>query len=474
MENRLYAVLKERFFEEMNASIQRHPTYAKDVKAYHRLHMAKERPQVGVVLMSTSAQRQVLSADDFIGTLKSHVNLVKAGNAPGTSIEWVWEDSVALTQYVKEDVSATLTSGNRLVNVSHTPIVAGNNNLQVANNFGQIEVQVNGTTIIASVVDGASGKIGLPFAVSPTDVITVGYYYNNMDKPGFYYTEMLTENTFSMTPLYSVTNEVVIQKTTGIETTAQLANSPVLIDYVLSLTTQVQSNSTLIYLDRDIEYTVQADGTITFLQPLQKGTTLYATYRYQGANRGPFTIDSQYAFNKDAIRGVSLSFGSRMIPGDKQVVVLTDTREVVASVYGGHYNMTMEWKVFSRDPQTTAELADHIVLDIWGNRKEPLRFEGLTITAMDASGESEEAYDDSTQQMYFQTSITMEVMTEWKKFVPYVIKLNRYKFNIRRMEEAQQSVLDGVNQNIVVDVDMWVDPTPFTVTYPKTAFPVYF
>jgi hypothetical protein len=89
--------------------------------------------------------------------------------------------------------------------------------------------------------------------------------------------------------------------------------------------------------------------------------------------------------------------------------------------------MNFEWKVFSRDPMTTSEITDHLVSDIWAFRKEPLRSEGITLQEVTGSGEAESSYDDATQAMYFESTVSMEIRTEWKLFIPYILKLKQYR-----------------------------------------------
>jgi len=479
MENKLYSAIKHRMFEEMNLSIQRHPTYAHGTKAYNRLHMGKERPQTGVVLQSVSSSRINLSPDDYIGDLWSLVALTRVGNYPGSTIEWVWEDAYNLTPYVeKEDVSSTLDPlTQRTVTVANAPIAAGNQNTMPATSFGQVKLYVNGVPLDAAGVDAASGQIRLPYSASSTDKIEVSYYYVDVDKPGYYFIEFDANDNFMITPMYSEFNEVLIAKTTGVEVNAQLTNSPVLLDYVLNLTTKKNFNSTLIYLDRGVDYDVDETGLVTFLRPLQTGTTVYASYRWRGEDRGPFPVKDEYQYIDSAIKGVVLSVGSRKQAGDKQVVVLNPQREQVAKVYGGHYIMNLEWKVFTRDPMSTEELTDHLISDIWGNRKEPLRWEGITIEACDATGEMEESYDDATQAVYFQNTISMEIMTEWKKFVPYILKLAKYRAKVSEGRVVPTDVKDSVtavNPSVWFEEEMWVDNKPFQVIYPKTAYPRFY
>lgn len=475
MQNNLYGAIKHRMFEEMNQSIQRHPTYAGSTKAYHRLHHNKERPQTGVLLRSVSSSRIKLSPDDHIGDLKSLVTLAKVGDSPGSTIEWVWEDAYNLTKYVeKEDVSATLDSTGRLVTVVNTPISAGHQNVEKASNFGQVRLYLDGVKVDALSINADTGQIALPANLAPGVKVEVSYYYSDMDKPGYYFVQF-NQNAFNITPLYSEYNEVVIEKTTGTETEANLNNTPVLVDYVLNLTTKKNFNSTLIYLDREVDYNVDSNGLITFLKPLQAGTTLYASYRWQGENRGPFVVENENEYLDEPIKGVVLAVGSRKKEGDKQVVILNPKREQVAKVYGGHYTMNLDWTVFSRDPMTTEELADHLVSDIWSNRRPSLKWEGITIEECDAASETEEVYDDATGAMYFENNVTMQIMTEWKKFVPYILKLAKYNYKVKMYGEMEGSdIVTGVNTDLVIDLDIQPKGETFEVVYPKMKYPIFY
>lgn len=56
----------------------------------------RERPQYAIILKTSSANQVQLSADNFVGTVQSHVMLARVGNYPGLSIEWVREDQLAI------------------------------------------------------------------------------------------------------------------------------------------------------------------------------------------------------------------------------------------------------------------------------------------------------------------------------------------------------------------------------------------
>jgi len=55
-----------------------------------------ERPQRSIVVKTGSGTQTTLSADNFIGTVSSHIYLSKFLDSPGVSIEWVREDRAAL------------------------------------------------------------------------------------------------------------------------------------------------------------------------------------------------------------------------------------------------------------------------------------------------------------------------------------------------------------------------------------------
>lgn len=56
----------------------------------------KERPQHSIVVKTGGGSRVDLSADNYIGIVTSYVYLTRVQNYPGTALEWVREDSVAI------------------------------------------------------------------------------------------------------------------------------------------------------------------------------------------------------------------------------------------------------------------------------------------------------------------------------------------------------------------------------------------
>lgn len=73
-----------------------HPRYKDIVDNIQGKYSFEQRPQYGIVLKTSSANHVQFSADQFQGTVESHVFKAGVGNSPGLSVEWVQEDAVAI------------------------------------------------------------------------------------------------------------------------------------------------------------------------------------------------------------------------------------------------------------------------------------------------------------------------------------------------------------------------------------------
>lgn len=93
---RMTEQLKRRMILELRRFWATHPRYRDIVDHIQGKSSFRERPQYGIVLKTSSANQVQLSADNFVGTVMSHVMLAKVGDSPGLSIEWVREDELAI------------------------------------------------------------------------------------------------------------------------------------------------------------------------------------------------------------------------------------------------------------------------------------------------------------------------------------------------------------------------------------------
>lgn len=477
-DSRLLRSVKRRLFDEVTDSLQQHANYRDKVKVYHKFPYS-ERPQMGILLRNNSASRQRLSADDYSATVSSHVALASAKNKEGRILKWVWEDQTNLTKYqVNEDVSSQLQGDsnfgtNRVFTVSHKPIVSGMFNTKIADNFAQVTVTVNGVKIFPEYVNGEKGIIILEQAPTVGSTVLISYEYSNLTPAGRYYIEIVSEKQFVIDPIYIVKAEELITKTTGTESSAQTENHNLLENFDV-LYTMKNKYSNKLYLVRGVDYTINTYGTIQFLnQPLPVGVTLYANYRWIGDELGPFDLpEGEFEYNNLALPGVILGFGSERIIGDKNVIIVYPQRETAAKVYSGHWNMSFEIDVISRDTVQLPELADWIVTDMWSRKRLKLIPEGLTIESIDHTGESEDPYDDNTGDQYYRSAISLTLISEWKRFEPYLTEIMDYEVELYPFVKTIDYVI--TKQGKILEMSIACTTKPFEVKYPEIGYVRYY
>ncbi len=471
MEINLLSAIKLRLLDELRYTVQVHQVYRDKVRVYHKFPY-KERPMMGVVFQNASSTRTKLSADDYAGALKSHLALARAKNRTDRFLLWAWEDPTNMTKRaVDEDLSSQITGSatygtNRVFNTAHQ-IIAGKHNTVIADNFRQVDILKNGEVTHAEFLDGKEKLIMLPEPPVVGDTLTVSYWYSNLTPPGRYYIELISSMHFVIDPLYDVEDENVIPRTLGTELTASLDNSNIYPNLdVLYTKKNVHSNK--FFLEKGTDYTLASSGLITFLNPLQADTTLFATYRWIGDRLGPFEIPNEFHYSNEALPGVTLAFSNELEAGGRLVLIVNPKREPTASVFSGHFNMNFDITAFTRDPKQLADLTDHILNHMWNNRRLPLIAEGITIEEMDPGGETEDVYDANTGDLYYKNSISMQVLTEWKKFVPFLWEIKDFDMHIFTGIKTSDYFVSSQNQ--VFEMKLVPYQEPFEVKYPKVGY----
>jgi hypothetical protein len=413
--------MKKRLLDETVEAFNQHPAFTEKVKVYHKFPY-EERIQYGVLLRSTSASQIRMSADNYLANLYSHVRLAKDRTYPGLSIEWVRENSIRISQQIEEDLSGQTDPTQRRLYTTYQ-IVKGFGDTRYANNIGEVQITINDVPTLPEYVNGEKRIVMLKSAPASGDIIKISYYYRTLDQPGVYVVDFTEDNQFVVAPVYIINSQVLIENTTGTETTADFGHTliyPASEDIYL----QSQNGGVPVLLIRDTDYSVDyATGLITLLNPLQSNFELMADYRYQpGDSRGPFEF-KPYQEVHDAIPGAVISIGRRAKKGDRQVIVLTKFREMQAQIYGGHWTMSLSLAVIAKDPVQMEEMTDHLVDYLWGQRKNVLEFEGITLNSVEPTGEMEEVYVDNTGDNYYESTVDINVQTEWQTFVPYLLNI---------------------------------------------------
>lgn len=250
--------------------------------------------------------------------------------------------------------------------------------------------------------------------------------------PGVYYIRLTQEDEFYVHPLLDVQDEVVTQIA---PTTVQLQHP-----YVAgSLRLFLQPSAYL--LQEGTDYVGDpATGEITLTRPLELNTFLVADYRYEGTTSGPYKIIQNRA-NNTAIPGAVLAFGRRNQAGDRLAVVVQQTRSPAAHVYGGRWEVGLDFEVIARDVYAQQEISDFSVVYLWGIARPRLSSEGLEITDVSLGGESEELYDETGEEFYYNATFTLSVQTEWEIHVPIYGEIRR----VSDLTSEQQQALSGLS-----------------------------
>jgi hypothetical protein len=96
MKNSLTSATKKRIIWELKRILYEHPRYRSDSENVKNKFSFEERPQRGVIVNGTSADRVRLSANNYVARLKSFLVQLPVKNHFGTSLEWVKENQLYL------------------------------------------------------------------------------------------------------------------------------------------------------------------------------------------------------------------------------------------------------------------------------------------------------------------------------------------------------------------------------------------
>lgn len=241
---------------------------------------------------------------------------------------------------------------------------------------------------------------------------------------GVYYCEMATDNTFFVDPLLDVRDErlTMVTQSEGVLQSIPFAGSLRLIE--MPSGRLLQSN---------VDYSVGADQvTIYLATPLGNGMALSADYRVAGQSTGPWLVEPQTGFNK-AIPGVVLVFGRRYQKGDRWAVVVSSVREPAYLEYGGKWEMGIDIDIIARDVASQAEIADQTAMFLWAILRPNLIDEGIDISDVSMGGESEEVYDETGDDYFYNAAISMTVQADWFMMVPIQSRISSYQERIKNL-----------------------------------------
>jgi len=280
--------------------------------------------------------------------------------------------------------------------------------------------------------------------------------------PGVYYVQLTEDREFWVDALVNIYNEIL----TPVDTfTYSMTADP------LQGTLRIFEMPARYQLVEDENYTVEVDGQgkptgeITLKQALTGNRYLVADYKHPIGSQGPYTIDPGFA-NNTAIPGVVLAFGRRNKKGDIQAVVVDDVRRSSAQVYGGKWEISMEFDVVARDVYAQQEIADQTVIYLWGILRPRLSSEGIEMSEISLGGESEEVYDESGDDYFYNSSFSLTVTTDWEVHIPLSAFLRQVTPASREYTEYLATISDdqlreagaGIRQAGEMGLEVMRDP----------------
>jgi hypothetical protein len=92
----LTAATKTKVIHELRDYWSTHPRYQDLVTNIQGKYSFKERPQYGIVVRGGNGSKVQFSPNNYMGIVKSHVTLANIPGYPGTSVEWVRENELAI------------------------------------------------------------------------------------------------------------------------------------------------------------------------------------------------------------------------------------------------------------------------------------------------------------------------------------------------------------------------------------------
>lgn len=240
--------------------------------------------------------------------------------------------------------------------------------------------------------------------------------------PGAYFCEITGENEMFVDPLYDAPRE----RLRPVSGSATLRHLPV------ANTLRVFELPSERRLDAS-EYTLdETTGEIVFTEELPPELSRYAEYKYQGESTGPWPLKPLHAVNKP-IPGVVIAFGGKIPIGDKFVVVVTEDAQESYDIYGGQWELTIDIDIVATDVNDQEEIADRTSVFLLGILRTQLSDEGVDLSRVSLGGESEEIRDETGDDYFYNSSMSLSITTNWELHVPRPITLKSFSASVQQL-----------------------------------------
>lgn len=260
--------------------------------------------------------------------------------------------------------------------------------------------------------------------------------------PGVYFLEVLSapthpeeEGFFVIDPLLTSSDEPVLIFQSGVEREAQLQQAPV------AGTLRLWENRRLL-LKEGVDYTVDLrTGAVQLISRFSPGATLTADYRYAAPSIGPVPFRWNHA-DYTTLPGIVMAFGKRAEAANKVALVVYPHKVDTARAFGGKFEANFDIQVIARDTTQMEEVADLVIMYLWGEKKSDLEFEGIEILDVSMGGEAEEVADETGQNFFYQASMSISLRADWEMVVPLPLTISRASQTRPDGTSAVQPVMD--------------------------------
>ena len=167
-----------------------------------------------------------------------------------------------------------------------------------------------------------------------------------------------------------------------------------------------------------LDFSASPDGTgFSLMEEDLGGMNVSVDYRYVVDSTGPWPFSVATATARP-IPGVSLAFGYEASIGDRFVVLVSKTREDMYEEYGGRFDLSFDIDITTRDPTSRSRIADRTFTFLVGVFRPGVADMGLEVSNVSLGGDSEDVYNDTGDESFYKSSITLQIQTDWAMFVP--------------------------------------------------------
>ena len=95
------------------------------------------------------------------------------------------------------------------------------------------------------------------------------------------------------------------------------------------------------------------------------------------------------------------------------------------TAFKGKFEVSFDMDVIARDPGQMEEIADLVIMYLWGQKKPMLENEGIEILDISMGGEAEDTYDETADLFYYTASLSVQLRADWETHLPLPLTISK-------------------------------------------------